>query len=306
MAAGIRSRLTRVLFSGIVFIALLGIAELGARRMYRDAFAPHPRVSRNRFGYRDGQIKPKRPDRYRIIVIGDSFTFGAGIEERDRFSNLLEEELGPGHEVLNFGTPAHNLPQHLRTLDRALTFRPDFVLLQLYENDFETRGMIRPTAYTLPEKPESRWLRSIILYQLFNTALVRFQQTIGLSEEYSHYLARHLRDPDSPEAREAFGMLRTFIAKCRAASVPVGTVLFPALWVLRSGGRDYPFDYLHAHVRSICVEEQIRCVDLFADFARHNRPQRLWVNAFDSHPNAEANHRAAQEILHTFRAVWTR
>lgn len=296
----------RVVFSGILLIALMGLVELGARQLYRDAFAPHPRVVRNRLGYRDGQIKAKRPDVYRIIVVGDSFTFGDGIEERDRFSNLIEDDLGPRYEVLNFGTPAHNLPQHLRTLDRALPLRPDFVLLQLYENDFETRGMVRPMARTLPDQGDSRWLRSIVLYRLFNTALVRFQQTLGLSEEYSHYMARHLKDPNSPDAREAFGMLRTFIEKCRAAGVPVGTVLFPALWVLRPGGRDYPFDYLHAHVRSMCSEEKIPCVDLFDNFAQHDNPQRLWVNAFDPHPNAEANHRAAAEILHAFRGVWIR
>ena len=298
--------MTRVVFSGIFLIVLLSVAELGARHLYRDTSAPHPRVVRNQLGYRDGQIKQKRPDVYRIIVIGDSFTFGDGVEERDRFSNLLEKDLGQSYEVLNFGTPAHNLPQHLRTLGRALPLRPDFVLLQLYENDFETRGMTRPTARTLPDQGDSHWLRSIVLYRLFNTAFVRFQQALGLSEEYSYYMARHLKDPNSPDARESFGMLRTFIEKCRAAGVPVGTVLFPALWVLRPGGRDYPFDYLHAHLHSICVEERIPCVDLFENFVHHDNPQRLWVNSFDSHPNAEANHRAAAEILHTFRAVWTR
>jgi hypothetical protein len=33
-------------------------------------------------------------------------------------------------------------------LDRALGYKPDYVLLQLYENDFETRSMHRPVAHT--------------------------------------------------------------------------------------------------------------------------------------------------------------
>jgi hypothetical protein len=294
----------RIAFSGVLFVCLLGMAELGARQIYRDALRPHPPVKRNRLGYRDHEIRQKRPDRYRIIVIGDSFTFGDEIEERDRFSNVMQEKLGPKFEVLNFGTRAHNLPQHLRTLDRALRYQPDFVLLQLYENDFEMPGMTRPSAYTLPEQAERRMLHQFVLYRLISTASARLQETIGLSEEYSHYMARHLQDADSPDARQAFGMLETFITKSQAAHVPVGTVLFPALWVL-GRGRSYPFDYLHAHVGAICRQKAIPCVDLYDEFAHDEHPERLWVNPFDSHPNAEANHRAARVMLETFGPVWS-
>ena len=294
----------RIAFSGVLFVCLLGMAELGARQIYREALRPNPPVRRNKLGYRDRQVAAKRAGRYRIIVIGDSFTFGDGIEERDRFSNLIQQSLGPKYEVFNFGTRGHNLPQHLRTLDRALTFQPDYLLLQIYENDFETRNMTRPAAYTLNENTERWLLHEFVLYRLISTASVRFQQSLGFSEEYSHYMASHLKDPDSPDAREAFGMLTTFIEKSKAAHVPVGTVLFPALWVLKHGGGDYPFDYLHAHVHSICEEEAITCLDLFTEFARHDNPRRLWVDPFDSHPNAEANHLAAKDILETFAGVW--
>jgi lysophospholipase L1-like esterase len=284
-------------------VVLVGLTELGARWLYRDALQPHPPVLRNRLRYRDRNFGPKRPDRYRIIIIGDSFTFGDGIEERDRFSNVIQTRLGSGYEVLNFGTAGHNLPRHLSTLDRALVYKPDYVLLQLYENDFETRSMQRPVAHTLGDDTE-RQMQRFVLYRLINTASVRLQEAVGLAEEYTHYMASHLKDPESPDAREAFGMLTTFITKAQAAHVPVGTVLFPALWVLRPGGRDYPFDYLHEHVRAICQEQEIRCLDLFGEFARDENPRHLWVNAFDAHPNAEANHRAAQEILNTFSPVW--
>ena len=205
--------------------------------------------------------------------------------------------------MLKFCAAGHNLPHHLSTLDRALGYKPDFVLLQLYENDFETRNMHRPVAHTLRDDTD-RQMQRFVLYRLINTASVRLQEAVGLSEEYTHYMASHLKDPNSPDACEAFGMLTTFITKAKEAHVPVGTVIFPALWVLKPGGGDYPFDYLHEHVRAICQEQTIPCLDLFAEFARDENPRHLWVNAFDAHPNAEANHRAAQEILNTFSPVW--
>jgi lysophospholipase L1-like esterase len=305
MAAGIRSRLIGLAFSIVLFVVLLGLAELGARWIYRDALQPHPPVARNRLRYRDRNFGQKKPNRYRIIVIGDSFTFGDGIEEGDRFSNLMQAQLGAGFEVLNFGRAGFNMPQHLRTLDQALQYKPDYVLLQLYENDFETPNMHRPAAHTLQVDTERQMQRSFVLYRLISTASVRVQEALGLSEEYTHYMASHLKDPASPDAREAFGMLTTFITKAQAAHVAVGTVLFPALWVLKPGGRDYPFDYLHAHVRTICQEQGITCLDLFDEFAQDENPRHLWVNSFDAHPNAEANHRAAQQILKTFRPVWS-
>ena len=285
----------------------LTAAEFAARFVFREALSKHPRISTNRLGFRERRIDPKDPGRYRIAVIGDSFTFGDGIEEQDRFSNLVQDLAGPGYEVLNFGTRAHNLPQHLNTLERVLKLNPDFVLLQLYENDFETPSMDRPEAYPLwSAAVDRRMVRSFVMYRLLKDTWVKVQQVAGLSEEYSHYMARHLRDPGSPYAQEAFGRLRQFIARTKSAGVPSGTVLFPALWALQPGGANYPFDYLHDRVGTICADEQIACLDLFSAYVAMGDARSLWVSAFDAHPNAKANRRAAFEILNAFGPAWHR
>src|SRR5438445_129949 len=108
---------------------------------FSNAQAHQSQISTNRLGYRDRELGPKDPDRYRIAVIGDSFTWGQGVEAEERFSNLIGGVLGPHYEVLNFGIPGHDMPQHLEVLDQVLPMHPDFVLLQLYINDFETARM---------------------------------------------------------------------------------------------------------------------------------------------------------------------
>jgi hypothetical protein len=54
----------------------------------------------NSVGARNEETQIKSPRRW--IVLGDSMTQGFGIEERDRFTNILEESLG--WEFANFAT----------------------------------------------------------------------------------------------------------------------------------------------------------------------------------------------------------
>jgi lysophospholipase L1-like esterase len=305
-AARVRRVGLRLVFSVAILTGALAAAEVATRLAFRSALAPPgPHVSFNSLGFREREIGPKDSNRYRIAVIGDSFTAGNGIEERDRFSNLIERFLGPQYEVLNFGKPAHNLPEHVDMLDRVLKMRPDFVLLQLYENDFETRTMRRPQTYPLlPSKLDRRMVRSSLLYRLLAGCWVQLQEAVGLTEGYTDYMARHLADPNLPDARKAFGMLRQFIDRARGAGVPVGVVLFPFPEDIGPNTGNYPFGYLHEHVRAICAEKQIPYLDLLPAFSTFRDPRSMWVSPFDAHPNAKANRRAAFEILNAFAPVW--
>jgi hypothetical protein len=268
---------------------------------------PTPAVSLNSLGFRDREIGPRDPSRYRIAIIGDSFTFGNGVEEPDRFSNLIQGYLGSRYEVLNFGHPGNNLPDHLDELDLVLKMQPDFVLLQLYENDFETPEMMRhrPHDYTLmPDGLDQRMMRSSVLYRLLIDHWNQLQEAVGLAEGYTNYMASHLRDPEAPDAHETTVLLRTFIERARAAGVANGGFFFPALYGLRPHGVNYPFDYLNDRVQKIYNLEQTPYLDLLPAFLTVNDPPGLWVSRFDPHPNAKANHLAAIAILNKFGPIW--
>jgi GDSL-like lipase/acylhydrolase family protein len=306
-ASRIRRAGLRLVFSIAVLAGALFAVELEARFVFRDAIstAGPGEPLRNSLGFREREIESKNPNRYRIAVIGDSFTFGNGIDVSDRFSNVMQGFLGPRYEVLNFGRPGANMERHLRTLDQVLKLSPDFVLLQLFENDFETVNMRRPRAYPLlPLNLDRRMVRSSVIYRLLIDRWTQLQGEVGLTDNYVSYMARHLGDPNLPDAREAFGMLRQFIDRARAAGVPSGTVFFPALDAIGPAGHRYPFGYLHDRVRTICVEQQIPCLDLLPAFSTFRDPPSMWVSAFDAHPNAKANRRAAFEILNAFAPVW--
>src|SRR5262249_38024874 len=264
-----------------------------------------PKVSVNRNGYRDREFGPKDPNRYRIAVIGDSLTWGQGIDARERFTNLIEDALGPRYEVLNLGIPGHDMPQHLDVLDQALTAQPDFILLQLFINDFETAEMERPRPHPLISDAAARGRgRSSVLYDLFSRAWDQIQVSTGLTESYVHYLDRNLRDPDAPNAKIAFGMLRQFLEKTKASRVGAGVVLFPMTDAMGPNGANYPVGFIHDRVREITTEEAVPYLDLLPAFSTYADPRSLWVSPFDAHPNAVANTRAAQEILNRFGGAW--
>jgi hypothetical protein len=302
----------------VTAVALVG-AEYAARFVFRHAHSSGnaldyvagrgggPAIVNNRLGFREREIPPKSPDRYRIAVVGDSFTWGQGIEASERFSNLIEGSLGPAYEVFNFGQPGNNMPEHLDVLGQALTTSPDFILLQLYINDFETSEMQRPQPHPLLSASLDRDLeRSSVLYDLLNRQWAGWQPTLGIVDSYEGYMARNLREPDSPSSRLSFGMLRDFIERSHHAGVLCGIVFFPAPDAMGPHGSNYPFGYLHDRVRSTCADTQITCLDLLPVFSTIKDPRTMWVSPFDAHPNAMTNRRAAQEILQRFAAVWRR
>jgi lysophospholipase L1-like esterase len=76
----------------------------------------------------------------RVLVLGDSFTFGVGVAEEDAFpaalGRALARESGAAVEVLNGGVPGYNLFQETRALAiRVAALAPDFVVLGFLEND---------------------------------------------------------------------------------------------------------------------------------------------------------------------------
>ncbi len=88
----------------------------------------------NSQGLRDKEyafIKSK--DKTRILVFGDSITFGEGIEYGERFSDIIEKSF-PNLEVINFGVPGYGLDRILiKFTAEGLKFSPDYVIIFINE-----------------------------------------------------------------------------------------------------------------------------------------------------------------------------
>jgi hypothetical protein len=106
-------------------------------------------VRTNALGLRGAALqRVKPPGSLRILVLGDSFTFGFGVEDRETFSarleELLSERLERRIEVLNAGVPGWNAAHYLLFLrEPGLELDPDLVLVALMENDVSGLGWQR-------------------------------------------------------------------------------------------------------------------------------------------------------------------
>jgi len=93
-------------------------------------------VVQNAYGDR-GPERPlgKTPGKYRILVVGDSFTEGVQVGEDDLFTAVLERS-DPHLEVLNTGVGGYGTVQEYLYLERTgLKHNPDLVLLMVFDND---------------------------------------------------------------------------------------------------------------------------------------------------------------------------
>jgi hypothetical protein len=69
------------------------------------------------------------PGKKRILVLGDSFTFGTEVSDEETFSHYLESDL-PDTEVLNLGVQGYGQDQMLIYLkDEGIKYHPDIVVL---------------------------------------------------------------------------------------------------------------------------------------------------------------------------------
>jgi lysophospholipase L1-like esterase len=109
-------------------------------RDHADATDPAPR-STNRHGFRgtDDLLEPKAEDELRIFIVGDSSTFGLGVEDHEAYCFVLQRELeeatGKRVRIINTASPGHTSYQGWILWQRwADRFEPD-ILLWAYNND---------------------------------------------------------------------------------------------------------------------------------------------------------------------------
>jgi len=98
-------------------------------------------LSFNSKGHRGPDVRYDNPeDKFRILILGDSFAEGYAVEFEDLFSEILRKQLeswtGEDIEVINTGVGGYSTDQELLFFtSEGNKYNPDLTVLLFYEND---------------------------------------------------------------------------------------------------------------------------------------------------------------------------
>jgi len=164
-------------------------------------------VSINSRGFRDREFPRAKPARtFRVACLGDSWTFGANVNQDDAFPQRLGALLARDHpgariEVLNLGVMGYSSRQGLELLKRdVLDLEPDFVLIGFAMNDAIVPGwrdkdaVGQDTGARHGAAPSLEWLESYKLANYWKRRLTYRPWTIG------DYLEKVGRSDGTPDA----------------------------------------------------------------------------------------------------------
>lgn len=239
-------------------------------------------VKINSDGLRDDEYPVERTEAYRIAVLGDSLTFGWGVEKEDTFEVLLEEMLSETRptEMINFGHGNYNTSQQVNLFkEKGLKYNPDKVVVFYFINDAEVT----------PVRSKWTWvsrLRSVtFLWSRMRGLLSNAAEGKTFYEFYSE-----LYEDDAPgfiAMKEAFIELKGITEQ---QGMELRVIMLPELHDLV----DYPFTEEYAKVENFLRENEIPVIDITRSFAGYEDAVGLWVALDDAHPNALAHSMIAE------------
>lgn len=241
----------------------------------------------NALGFRDGRRSEPKPGVRTIALVGDSFTFGTGVEFEQTFGALLEARL-PATVVRNFALPGYGIDQMwVAARKMALPLDPELLIVAFIGDDF-TRSLtayryglgFNKPAFVLdggrlrPETPEDRPLAWLSYVQNHSRLWAGVRQVMRLTG-YHYPIGRWWELNRS--------ILDAIRADCRAAGTPVLFVY------LRTRGYR-PFPTLAAYMTATSAD--------FVDLGDQRlSPPRVLHYARDAHPNPEGHRDVAEALL---------
>ena len=264
----------------------------------------------NSHGLREREISLLKPtNTFRILALGDSFTYGHGVRSAETYVKQLEAMLnrklgnrGTRFEVLNAGVPGYNTHQELIHLQEVgLLYHPDLILLGFTMGDAELGyfGLKNAEGQTWPIQLKEWVKEHFALYQFIRTGLKRMVDRIDAAKydvEAGGTAVLPIQLAAAGKTSEGWKLCRESLENIAAISrergIPVLLVIYPFLGQLDD---TYPFKESHALVARTATGYGMSVVDLLSHFTGRE-PSGLWVSPKDGHPNASANAIAASGI----------
>jgi hypothetical protein len=240
-----------------------------------------------------GRFPEHRPGFFRILVVGDSLTYGYGVAADDAYPSVLERRLGRDFrvEVLNLGVSGAQSEDIRRTVGRALTqLQPDLIVYGVCLNDFLPSGVgeyATNRAYPVPVPYGDHFILHTRMGKLVEELYDSVLMTVGLRADFFTDILRDFNGYQTRFARDVAAMNGAVVAGGLPAVVAMVLNQFPD-----TRGPGHPI--VLAAERHL-QDAGIRVIP--ADYIRRNDGRRDWfVSRWEGHPNQKAHSAFADEI----------
>lgn len=246
----------------------------------------------NSLGFRGPETTIAKPEGvFRILGLGDSFTFGIGVRQEDTFLAVLGKRLGPPVEVLNMGVLAYDTKREVALLRHVgLDYAPDIVVICFFLNDAKGGGTLELINVEPQPEDSSFLVRHSALLERIRWVIKQRRQVSQLVKSY-----RKSFQPGAEVWLAQQRALEEAQAMSESEDFALVLMIFPVLWHLSD---DYPFAGIHETVASSARALGIPVLDLLPEFEGHDGPE-LWVHPTDQHPN-EIAHAIVGNALYRF------
>jgi hypothetical protein len=114
----------------------------------------------NSLGVRDDEASLMQPE---IVVAGDSYAMGWGVEQDAAFPQVIERKTG--RRVLNAAVPSYGTVREMRLLDRIDMTRAATLVIQYCANDFDENEQFEQHGNRHLASREHDWLEAIAAQQ---------------------------------------------------------------------------------------------------------------------------------------------
>jgi hypothetical protein len=246
----------------------------------------------NSLGYRDIEwTSDMLAGRTKIMVLGDSFVAGHGIEDEDnRFSNVLGQLLGPDYAVMNVGMSGADTR---KAIENGLGYphTPDMLVYAFYINDIGDTVVnmgLEPFQVRVPQVPPglAPLVEGSHAFNFFYWRVYRLASREWTASQWD-WLLRAYENPEVWQAYESLLLEMDHFAREKELKLIV--VVFPNLLAVKESLA------VTAKVAALYRDQGVpvlEVVDLIEDIP----PQQLIVNSVDWHANEFLNQLIAEAL----------
>jgi len=257
-----------------------------------EKFSKGANIKINSYGMRDDE--PLHGDvnsECNVLILGDSYTFGFGVEGHETYANVLENLLTShtSHkavQVLNLGVGGYSSRDEALVLKyKGLEWDPELIVIGYVLNDPE----IDPIQPLHRYFQESKWWQHINIFRLVAKEMNIYDINNLGGGDYIRYL--HNRNGEKwGSVKIAFSDIQEIASK---NDIPVILIIFP----LMKGGEweNYKYGDLHSQVVNAGENSGFNTVDLTDAYSVY--PQlSLMIAPGNGHPNALGHKLAADAV----------